>query len=165
MHSCRHRDTHIFMQVKMNAHIFAGENNNSVFCYYHFENDNSVQIHEVIHESLRCKETHHKHTYAHTHTHHACKHTHTHTHTYTHIHTHAHHFYQVAAEEVTRKKVDEEAAARKRAEEERERVKKEAEGAAQKVYTYMRTLTVQRFVHTCMHACIHSFIHRSLHIK
>ena len=64
-----------------------------------------------------------------------------------------------------RKKADEEAAARKRAEEERERVKKEAEGAAQKVYTYMRTLTVQRFVHTCIHACIHSFIHRSLHIQ
>ena len=79
------------MQAKMNAHIFAGENNNSVFCYYHFENDNSVQIHEVIHESLRCKETHHIHTYAHTRTHitrtNASARTHTHTRIYTHTHT------------------------------------------------------------------------------
>ena len=47
-----------------------------------------------------------------------------------------------------RKKADEEAAARKRAEEERERVKKEAEGAAQKVYTYM---------HPCVHAMYLTF--------
>ena len=54
-----------------------------------------VTIHEAIHESLRCKETHHTYTntntHIHTHTHmHAYKHTHLHT--YTHIYTHTHHY-------------------------------------------------------------------------
>ena len=52
-----------------------------------------VIIHEAIHESSRCKETHHTYTNTntqiHTHTHmHAYKHTHLHT--YTHIYTHTH---------------------------------------------------------------------------
>ena len=68
----------------------------------------------------------------------------------------------MAAEEAMRKKADEEAAARKRAEEERERVRKEAEEAAQKVYTYMCIYT-----HTCLmtriHSYMHGFIYSSVH--